>query len=1463
MHNVISDDAQRVAILSDWLGPNVKRRVETLLMAPEGYVAALEYLQHQYGLPDKISRCRIKDLIGLPTCKTGDLPALQSFSDLLHGTVIVLQQAGNVHDLKSAANLEQIVQKLPVNIRSRWARLVLRLPRTPDLNDLDQLLQTVVDEERLMRPSEDVQMKQTARDAVYRSHEKPVKRQSGGPVERKRISGGASATLPPTILATQLASNDACLGCGKPHSVLDCSEFKRKSANERAQLVKATGSCFRCLRGKHRSRECEVEVSCSIRGCKARHHTLLHGAERVYPGRSGPQRQGLTTDEQPQAAMEREVNSVAPKTIAEVLLAVVPVRVQAGGRFLDTHALLDNGSQATLIREDAARLLGLKGPRKPVRFSTFQGSDPTIQSQIVDFVVSSRDGSRAYPVSGAYVVPHLNVGNRQIECQQTTFQYLRDLVVPARGVRDVQLLIGMDVQDAHLSADVRRPPPGVCGPNALLTPFGWCLVGRCPTPITGRAGPLAQINHVRVDHLLWLESAVEQFWRTQSMPVCMAPKTFMALEDKAALEQLERTIRHTGERYEVGLPVKENVVDLPDNREAARRSFAAFERRMRNDDELRRAVSATMEETLRNGHAVKVPPDYRTNGRVWYLPYHAVRNPNKPGKIRLVYNAAARYRGMALNDVLRKGPDLTTLLLAVLLRFRERRIGVSADIRKMFYQVLVPKADRSLFRFLWRRPGTQDPVETYEMTVHIFGAVSSPAVCNFALQRLMSDAPSDLKGVAGRIASDFYVDNFLSSFDCEKEALVTCQGLTRLLNTGGFELAQFLSSSRLVIESLPSSIWVDPELDIDLEGLPTERTLGYLWNCQTDAFVFHFKSTPEAETKRLILAAVSSVFDPLGLVAPVVLTAKIILQDVWRLKLEWDETVPTDVLTRWHRWTEEIPLLEEVTVRRSHLTQPQSNYRSVQLHAFADASKDGYGAVIYIPAETDVGVSVTFALAKARVAPIHQLSIPKLELQAALMAARLVSFYRRETTLLIDGVVLWSDASTVLRWLRSSHRRYITFVANRISEILDLTDVKDWRHVPGVLNPADELSRGLFPSQLDAEHRWFAGADFLYQSPECWPADIAPCDSPEVADEWLGSIGVGYDEGPIDVLIARSGNLHRLIRIVAWINRFAGNIRAAVKRSRLKEDTALNEPPVVVTPKVALRRSTRIAGKQFESDLQTIGRAIPAENIDAAANATIKTGRQQSADELKVARLTLIRIAQSASFPDEIARLSKGKLIQRESPLLTLSPFIDKQGHLRVGGRLQNSHLEYDARHQFILHPKHPLTRLLVRWAHICVAHHRAERTLAETRTRYWVLRGREAAKSIITRCFACAKDRASPLQPIMAALPEQRVRPFQRPFSNTGVDYFGPYNVSIGRRSEKRYGVLFTCLVTRAIHLELASSLDTDSFLLAFSRFASRRFTPTEVWSDNGTNLRAGERELKECVPLKCGPHLGAVGPS
>ncbi|XP_057369925.1 uncharacterized protein LOC130691038 [Daphnia carinata] len=268
-------------------------------------------------------------------------------------------------------------------------------------------------------------------------------------------------------------------------------------------------------------------------------------------------------------------------------------------------------------------------------------------------------------------------------------------------------------------------------------------------------------------------------------------------------------------------------------------------RTLQSNNDLRKAVSEQMQEVFRSGHVTRVTST-DSGSRIWYLPYHPVQHPSKPNKVRLVYDAAGRFKGMAINDILLKGPDLTTQLLAVLLRFRERRIAVTADIARMFYQVLVREGARPMFRFLWSESGTENPIQEYQMTVLIFGAVSSPTTCSFTIQRLEKDAPVHLQEVVSRIRSDLYVDNLLSSIDEVEDGASTCRKLVELLSLGGFNLVQFLSSSRLLLDRLPSAFRLMPELDLDFHNLPTERTLGYLWNSDRDEFLFRFKPPKEA-----------------------------------------------------------------------------------------------------------------------------------------------------------------------------------------------------------------------------------------------------------------------------------------------------------------------------------------------------------------------------------------------------------------------------------------------------------------------------------------------------------------------------------------------------------------------------------------------------------------------------------------
>jgi hypothetical protein len=289
-----------------------------------------------------------------------------------------------------------------------------------------------------------------------------------------------------------------------------------------------------------------------------------------------------------------------------------------------------------------------------------------------------------------------------------------------------------------------------------------------------------------------------------------------------------------------------------------------------------------------------------TIGRNWYLPHHGVVNQQKPGKVRVVFDASAKHEGVALNEVLFKGPSLFNDIGTTLLLIREKKFSLSGDVHQMFLQVGVKKKDCSALRFLWSPPGTRNPPTVYEMQRQIFGSISSPFICSQVLRHIADINRAEFPQAAERVYSNFYVDNLLDSFYTKAEATQAVKDSTALLKKGGFHLNQWLSSSREVLAIFPKSYRNQPHLNLDLDDLPTERTLGVLNDSESDHFIFDVKCNVEANTKRQILRAVSTLYDPLGFLSPIVLSAKRILQELWLVGVDWDQPIPDKIMQQWN-----------------------------------------------------------------------------------------------------------------------------------------------------------------------------------------------------------------------------------------------------------------------------------------------------------------------------------------------------------------------------------------------------------------------------------------------------------------------------------------------------------------------------------------------------------------------------------
>ncbi|XP_016519033.1 uncharacterized protein LOC107833689 [Poecilia formosa] len=717
----------------------------------------------------------------------------------------------------------------------------------------------------------------------------------------------------------------------------------------------------------------------------------------------------------------------------------------------------------------------------------------------------------------------------------------------------------------------------------------------------------------------------------------------------------------------------------------------------------------------------------------------------------------------------------------------------------MFHQVRLLSEDRPLLRFLWRDQVKDRPPDIYEWQVLPFGTTCSPCYATYALKRHITDHSKDGEDVRFSVERCFYVDNWLQSLPSAEEARALVDKLRALLLSAGFDLRQWASNATEVISHLPSEarsptteLWLTQD-----KSDPFENTLGLSWNIHKD--VIGYKHRPlnyGPLTMRNIYKVLASQYDPLGYILPYMTRAKVLVRQLWEKHRDWDDPLlPLDLQQLWEQWEDELKLLPQVTLPR-HYT-PAVDDASVtnrQIHIFCDASEQVYGSVAYLRTEDSQGqIHLSFLLARSRVAPRRQLSIPRLELSAALTGAQLAKLLSAELTLRLDTTTLWTDSTTVLRWILSDSCRYKVFVGTRVAEIQDLTDLQSWRYVDSASNPADDITRGKTLQELSELTRWNQGPSFLLQASDYWPTN------------------------PAIPLEEESSELRKSV--------FCG-----------------------VTSTTTFSSPESETYKDWQELLEST-----AQNLQAAVGKDVSL----SAEDYRKAERHIMAKIQHDSFPDEIRLLKLGKPVATNSRLRALAPQLDEAGEIRVGGRLrQAKDLELGAVHPIVLDPNHPFTRLLIQDYDRRLCHPGPERLFADIRRNFWILRGREAVRRHQSKCPNCRRWKSKPTIPQMADLPAARLRLYKPVFYSTGTDCFGPFHVKIGRRNEKRWGIIFKCLTTRAVHLDILTHLDVDSFLMALRRFIARRGTPSEILSDQGTNFRGAERELQQAI-AKMSPDL------
>ena len=440
--------------------------------------------------------------------------------------------------------------------------------------------------------------------------------------------------------------------------------------------------------------------------------------------------------------------------------------------------------------------------------------------------------------------------------------------------------------------------------------------------------------------------------------------------------------------------------------------------------------------------------------------------------------------------------------MGVLLRFRQEPIALMSDIKQMFHQVKVDPKDIDAFRFLWWPNGdlTKKP-EDYQMLVHLFGATSSPSCASYALKKTAVDNEVEFDvGIVNTLNRNFYVDDCLKSVSSIEKALKIVEELPKLLEKGDFKLTKWISNRREIMNVIPEEERAPTIVNLDLEKLPMNRALGVRWDVEKDTSGFKVTRRKVLDTRRKILSFVSSIYDPLGLMAPLLLPAKKVLQQLCKNQFGWDELIPQENFPVWEQWLCHLTDLEKVTVSRCLKPENFGELQAAELHHFSDASESGYGAASYLRLENRSGdIHCALLLGKSRVSPLKSVTIPGMELTAATVSVNLHRQLVQELEILIDNTIFWADSTIVIQCIRNEARRFQTLVANRLSLIHDVSSPTQWKHVPSELNPADHASRGIKTTDTSDLDHWLNGPSFLWKNSQHWPEQ--PMDLQELPED--------------------------------------------------------------------------------------------------------------------------------------------------------------------------------------------------------------------------------------------------------------------------------------------------------------------------------------------------------------------------
>lgn len=1466
INNCQLDNLQKLIYLKSYLRDEALKLVDKLQLVEANFDIALNTLKERYEDKYTIIDAHLSNLFeNLPSLTKVDKDNLRDFLTTVKQNISALKNLGVPIEQSDLILVHIFSRKLDFNIRKAY-RLQRDIKVLPTLADFLSFL------EKHCRVLEDLT---PVNSVATKLNPKPTKKSS-------YLSSVPSSfdDTKPVSHATQ-----KCTYCKMDnHNIYRCLKFKGTSNNNKIQFVLNNNLCQNCL-NNHNINNCQSKHRCLV--CGASHHTILHGCQIFSNLQNSHQRysnrnsnnnnqnhhnasnnsnfrsnsentrtfnSNSRNDNNSTSAHANSQNRPQPRDQARsdfqnlpnqnpilglqnnkisdagsfenttslssfssqqyhVLLSTAVVTAYSYyGEPIEVRCLLDSGSQTSFCTQELVQKLHLKPFSKSLQISGV--SDSLISStQMVNITFHSNlHPQKQFKISCA-ILDNITVDLPQVALSIEHFDLPSDITLADPRfyqTAKIDMLCGADIYYEllvpgmlHLGKDM---------PILVNTHLGFIVggkIGLIQNPSQTLSFTSAVSNNVSMfTRVFEVSDLLERFWSLEEID----QKPLLTPENQLC-EQIfkDTTIRLPNGKFQVNLPLKSpnEHLKLGDSFVQSKRRFFLLEKRFEKDQDLFHQYKSFIDEYLILNHARIIPLTIKNekNENKFFLPHHPVLRPeSSTTKLRVVFDGSMRSSsGVSLNDITLKGFPVQSNLFDILLRFRARNYVLIADIQKMYRNIQINPNQTFLQNILWRDHPTED-LKCIELTSVTYGLNSSSFLATRCLNELAHSQKFNYPLASQVLLLQTYVDDILASQDSLDELHQLYVELDALLNSAGFYLHKFASNSKTFTQKIlrnPNSQLSPQPFDIKMEQV-SNKVLGLKWNPSEDQFCISLPAVESKEcfTKRQVLSNIAKMFDPCGYLGPVIIIAKIFMQKIWKRNLDWNDELPPDLLDEWLDFFTKFPCLKNVQVPRSLFLAKK--IMTIELHGFADASLLAYSACLYLRAiYADHTVSSRLICSKSRVSPAKTISVPRLELCGALLLARLakkvVNIFN--SIIQFESINLWTDSEIVLCWLSAHPSRWVTFVSNRTAEIQRLTESFIWRHVSSEENAADPLSRGVSPDKIQCCELWWKGPKFLQNfNLDLSKFTFKDLQNSEALKEERSTKRVlshfSVTNEYFYSIFLKCSSFNRLLRTFAFVFRFIGNLK-------------------------------HISGKVLEKSLLV--------------------------EELQVSHNFIIKTIQEKHFSKEISCLKHLKVIHNKA-ILSLSPFLDNEGILRVGGRLSRADVSFDQKFPILLPAKDHVVDLILTKQHLDLYHAGPQTVLSHTRLRYWPLNGLRAIKKLTGKCIVCFRLRAQVAQQIMADLPEFRVN-FSRPFSKVGVDFGGPLLVKSSSLRQakllKCYFAVFVCMVTKATHIEIVSDLSTNAFICTLKRFISRRGNPSVIFTDNATNFKGSRNEIKQIYDL------------